>query len=134
MEIILNNGKNLQASLAQIENGVFVMRFINETVDNLKSIFDDSFGTQKIIVREDNKGDATYENYTILDRISLLTGDIYEVELHQKQADTKTKLADNSGQITECQEALEDIYGKIDELNAEIEALKSATVDKEATK
>ncbi|MDY6243382.1 MAG: hypothetical protein SPL82_05770 [Lachnospiraceae bacterium] len=122
MELNFNNGKKLTITSATAGSGIMTIRMLQQNLDDLQKIFSDELGTKVITVQEDGKEDIAYENYTKLNRISVYTGQIFEVELRQKEASTDTKIADNTAQLTETQEAIADIYARLDAIDEQLAA------------
>ena len=122
MEINCNNGKMLTITSATAGSGILTIRMLQQNLDDLQKLFSDNLGTKVITVHEDGKEDIAYENYTQLSRISVYTGGIYEVEIRQKEASTDTKIADNTAQLTETQEAIADIYARLDAIDEQLAA------------
>ena len=122
MELNFNNGKKLEITSSAASSGILTIRMLQQNIDDLQKIFSDELGTKIITVHEDGKEDIAYENYTQLSRISVYTGGIYEVEMRQKEASTDTKIADNTAQLTETQEAIADIYARLDAIDEQLAA------------
>ena len=122
MELNFNNGKKLEITSSATGSGILTIRMLQQNIDDLQKIFSDELGTKVITVHEDGKEDIAYENYTQLSRISVYTGGIYEVEMRQKEASTDTKIADNTAQLTETQEAIADIYARLDAIDEQLAA------------
>lgn len=122
MELNFNNGQKLTITSAAAGSGILTIRMLQQNLDDLQKLFSDDLGTKTMIVQEDGKEDIAYENYTQLSRISVYTGGIYEVELRQKEASTDTKIADNTAQLTETQEAIADIYARLDSIDEQLAA------------
>lgn len=122
MELNFNNGKTLTITSATAGSGILTVRMLQQNLDDLQKLFSDDLGTKVITVHEDGKEDIAYENYTQLSRISVYTGGIYEVEIRQKEASTDTKIADNTAQLTETQEAIADIYDRLDAIDEQLAA------------
>lgn len=122
MELNFNNGKKLEITSSAAGSGILTIRMLQQNIDDLQKIFSDELGTKVITVHEDGKEDIAYENYTQLSRISVYTGGIYEVEMRQKEASTDTKIADNTAQLTETQEAIADIYARLDAIDEQLAA------------
>lgn len=129
MELNFNNGQKLTITSATAGSGIMTIRMLQQNLDDLQKLFSDNLGTKVITVHEDGKDDIAYENYTQLRRISVYTGGIYEVEIRQKEASTDTKIADNTAQLTETQEAIADIYARLDSIDEQL----SAKSEKEVT-
>ena len=122
MELNFNNGKKLEITSAVAGSGILTIRMLQQDLDDLQKVFSDELGTKVITVQEDGKDDIAYENYTKLNRISVYTGQIFEVKLRQKEASTDTKIADNTAQLTETQEAIADIYARLDAIDERLAA------------
>lgn len=120
MELNFNNGKKLTITSAAAGSGILTIRMLQQNLDVLQKLFSDDLGTKTMTVQEDGKEDVTYENYTKLNRISVYTGQIFEVELCQTEASAEEKIKSNADQVTEMQEALEEIYTLIDQQGQEI--------------
>lgn len=120
MELNFNNGKKLTITSATAGSGIMTIRMLQQNLDDLQKLFSDDLGTKTMIVQEDGKEDVTYENYTKLNRISVYTGQIFEVEMCQTEASAEEKIKSNADQVTEMQEALEEIYTLIDQQGQEI--------------
>lgn len=120
MELNFNNGKKLTITSAAAGSGILTIRMLQQDLDNLQKLFSDDLGIKTMTVQEDGKADVTYENYTKLNRISVYTGQIFEVELCQTEASAEEKIKSNADQVTEMQEALEEIYTLIDQQGKEI--------------
>lgn len=86
MELNFNNGQKLTITSAAAGSGILIIRMLQQNLDDLQKLFSDDLGTKTMIVQEDGKEDVTYENYTKLNRISVYTGQIFEVELCQTEA------------------------------------------------
>ena len=120
MELNFNNGQKLTITSATAGSGIMTIRMLQQKLDDLQKIFSDELGTKTLTVQENGKEDVTYENYTKLNRISVYTGQIFEVEMCQTEACAEEKINSNADQVTELQEALEEIYTLIDQQAQEI--------------
>lgn len=129
MEINFNNGKKLTITSATAGSGILTIRMLQQNLDDLQTLFSDELGTKVLTVQEDGKADVSYENYTKLNRISVYTGQIFEVELCQTEASAEEKIKSNADQVTEMQEAMEELYATIDDLSTRVTALEGSKTE-----
>lgn len=112
--LIFNDGKKIEVQkIEELENKLHI-RIINMTAKEIKDIFLQEIATKKMILREGNKEDETYENYTVFSYIKEEAGKIFEVEMYKEGKDTETRL-------TEAETAIKQVSERTDENKTDME-------------
>ena len=93
MKLIFNDATELTIQSAEIRpDGSLMIKTISDTEENLKTIFQDSFKTKKMIIKERESTIGTYENYTELEGIMKYTAGILGVVLYKSDETPEDKL------------------------------------------
>lgn len=91
MKIIFNDASELVIQSADIRvDGSLLIKTISVTEDELRSTFQDTFRTKKMVVMERETTVAEYEDYTNLNALVKYTGGILGVVLY-KVGETPTE-------------------------------------------
>lgn len=84
MKITFNDATELTIQSASIrEDGSLLIKTISATEEELRSMFQDEFKTQKMVVTERESTLGEYENYTYMDAIVKYTAGITGVILYK---------------------------------------------------
>ena len=95
MKVVLNDATELQVQSVDIESDALKLKFLSAVAsqEKLADIFNDPQKTKRIVVWENEKKVAEYENYTKLDGIMVYTGGILEPVLYRTGETTEEKIA-----------------------------------------
>lgn len=95
MKVVLNDATELQVQSVDIESDALKLKFLSAVAsqEKLADIFNDPQKTKRIVVQENEKKVAEYENYTKLDGIMAYTGGILEPVLYRNGETTEEKIA-----------------------------------------
>ena len=95
MKVVLNDATELQVQSVDIESDALKLKFLSAAAsqEKLADIFNDPQKTKRIVVQENEKKVAEYENYTKLDGIMVYTGGILEPVLYGNGETTEEKIA-----------------------------------------
>lgn len=95
MKVVLNDATELQVQSVDIESDALKLKFLSAVAsqEKLADIFNDPQKTKRIVVQENEKKVAEYENYTKLDGIMVYTGGILEPVLYRNGEITEEKIA-----------------------------------------
>lgn len=95
MKVVLNDATELQVQSVDIESDALKLKFLSAAAsqEKLADIFNDPQKTKRIVVQENEKKVAEYENYTKLDGIMVYTGGILEPVLYRNGETTEEKIA-----------------------------------------
>lgn len=95
MKVVLNDATELQVQSVDIESDALKLKFLSAVAsqEKLADIFNDTQKTKRIVVQENEKKVAEYENYTKLDGIMVYTGGILEPVLYRNGETTEEKIA-----------------------------------------
>ena len=95
MKVVLNDATELQVQSVDIESDALKLKFLSAVAsqEKLADIFNDPQKTKSIVVQENEKKVAEYENYTKLDGIMVYTGGILEPVLYRNGETTEEKIA-----------------------------------------
>ena len=95
MKVVLNDATELQVQSVDIESHALKLKFLSAVAsqEKLAEIFNDPQKTKRIVVQENEKKVAEYENYTKLDGIMVYTGGILEPVLYRTGETTEEKIA-----------------------------------------
>ena len=122
MKIIFNDASELVVQSASIRvDGSLLIKTISATEEELRTMFQDEFKTQKMVVTERESTVATYENYTNLNALVKYIGGILGVVMYKEKESPMDRI-----------DALEEHVDNLTEANASREAETAeliATVD-----
>ena len=122
MKIIFNDASELIVQSASIRvDGSLLIKTISATEEELRTMFQDKFKTQKMTVTERESTVATYENYTDLNALVKYIGGILGVVIYREKESPMDRI-----------DALEEHVDNLTEANASREAETAeliATVD-----
>lgn len=122
MKIIFNDATELVVQSASIRtDGSLLIKTISATEEELRTMFQDKFKTQKMTVTERESTVATYENYTDLNALVKYIGGILGVVIYREKESPMDRI-----------DALEEHVDNLTEANASREAETAeliATVD-----
>ena len=122
MKIIFNDASELVVQSASIRvDGSLLIKTISATEEELRTMFQDEFKTQKMVVTERESTVATYENYTNLNALVKYIGGILGVVLYREKESPMDRI-----------DALEEHVDNLTEANKSREAETAeliATVD-----
>lgn len=122
MKIIFNDATELVVQSASIRtDGSLLINTISATEEELRSMFQDEFKTQKMVVTERESTLGEYENYTDLNAVVKYTAGILGVVMYREKESPMDRI-----------DALEEHVGNLTEANKSREAENAeliATVD-----
>ena len=122
MKIIFNDASELIVQSASIRvDGSLLIKTISATEEELKTMFQDEFKTQKMVVTERESTVAEYENYTNLNALVKYIGGILGVVMYREKESPMDRI-----------DALEEHVDNLTEANKSREAENAeliATVD-----
>ena len=122
MKIIFNDASELIVQSASIRtDGSLLIKSISATEEELRTMFQDEFKTQKMVVKERESTVATYENYTNLNALVKYIGGILGVVMYREKESPMDRI-----------DALEEHVDNLTEANKSREAETAeliATVD-----
>lgn len=104
-KIVFNDSRQIEVQSVAESNGILHVRLILTSAEALKALFQDGFATQKITYFENQQQVAVYENYTVFKYVKEEVGGIWEVEVSQKEKDTKTRLGIIEEKVKELEES-----------------------------
>ena len=112
MKIIFNDTSELTIQSASIRtDGSLLIKTISATEEELRTMFQDKFKTQKMTVTERESTVATYENYTNLNALVKYIGGILGVVIYREKEspmdriDTLEEHVDNLTEANKSREA-----------------------------
>lgn len=122
MKIIFNDATELVVQSASIRvDGSLLIKTISATEEELRTMFQDKFKTQKMTVTERESTVATYENYTNLNALVKYIGGILGVVIYREKESPMDRI-----------DALEEHVDNLTEANKSREAENAeltATID-----
>lgn len=111
MKIIFNDATELVVQSASIRtDGSLLIKTISATEEELRTMFQDKFKTQKMTVTERESTVATYENYTDLNALVKYIGGILGVVIYREkesQMDRIDALEEHVDNLTEANKSQE---------------------------
>ena len=111
MKITFNDATELTIQSATIRtDGSLLIKSISATEEELRTMFQDEFKTQKMVVTERESTVATYENYTNLNALVKYIGGILGVVIYREkesQMDRIDALEDHVDNLTEANKSQE---------------------------
>ena len=112
MKITFNDATELIVQSASIRaDGSLLIKTISATEEELRSMFQDEFKTQKMTVTERESTVATYENYTDLNALVKYIGGILGVVMYREKESPMDRigaLEERVGNLTEANKSRED--------------------------
>ena len=112
MKIIFNDATELVVQSASIRvDGSLLIKTISATEEELRTMFQDKFKTQKMTVTERESTVATYENYTNLNALVKYIGGILGVVIYREKESPMDRIdaleehVDNLTEANKSQEA-----------------------------
>lgn len=112
MKIIFNDATELTIQSATIRtDGSLLIKSISATEEELRTMFQDKFKTQKMTVTERESTVATYENYTNLNALVKYIGGILGVVIYREKESPMDRIdaleehVDNLTEANKSQEA-----------------------------
>lgn len=112
MKIIFNDATELVVQSASIRvDGSLLIKTISATEEELRTMFQDKFKTQKMTVTERESTVATYENYTDLNALVKYIGGILGVVMYREKESPMDRigaLEERVGNLTEANKSRED--------------------------
>lgn len=112
MKIIFNDATELVVQSASIRvDGSLLIKTISATEEELRTMFQDKFKTQKMTVTERESTVATYENYTNLNALVKYIGGILGVVMYREKESPMDRigaLEERVGNLTEANKSRED--------------------------
>lgn len=112
MKITFNDATELIVQSASIRaDGSLLIKTISATEEELRSMFQDEFKTQKMTVTERESTVATYENYTDLNALVKYIGGILGVVIYREKESPMDRigaLEERVGNLTEANKSRED--------------------------
>ena len=111
MKIIFNDATELVVQSASIRvDGSLLIKTISATEEELRTMFQDKFKTQKMTVTERESTVATYENYTDLNALVKYIGGILGVVMYREKEspmDRVDALEEHVDNLTEANKSRE---------------------------
>ena len=112
MKIIFNDATELVVQSASIRtDGSLLIKTISATEEELRTMFQDEFKTQKMVVTERESTIAEYENYTNLNALVKYIGGILGVVIYREKESPMDRigaLEERVGNLTEANKSRED--------------------------
>lgn len=118
MKIIFNDATELTIQSAEIRpDGGLLIKSISATENELRTIFSDSFRTQKMTVKERESTLSEYENYTNMDAIVKYTAGILGVILYKVGETPTEKMEALAAENSELKKTVDMLQGCILEMS-----------------
>lgn len=118
MKIIFNDASELTIQSASIRvDGSLLIKTISETEEELRSMFQDEFKTQKMTVTERESTLGEYENYTNMDAIVKYTAGILGVILYKVGETPAEKMEALAAENSELKKTVDMLQGCILEMS-----------------
>lgn len=119
MKNIFNDATELTIQSVDIQSdGALLIKTISATEDELRTMFQDEFKTQKMIIQERENTLGTYEGYTQLDAIVKYTAGILGVILYKVDDTPEDRIGKIMNQLQQIQDNLDDAVVEITETMA----------------
>lgn len=119
MKNIFNDATELTIQSVDIQSdGALLIKTISATEDELRTMFQDEFKTQKMIIQERENTLGTYEGYTQLDAVVKYTAGILGVILYKVDDTPKDRIGKIMNQLQQIQDNLDDAVVEITETMA----------------
>ena len=120
MKIIFNDASELTIQSASIRvDGSLLIKTISATEEELRTMFQDKFKTQKMVVTERESTLGEYENYTNMDAIVKYTAGITGVILYkvgETPAEKTEALASENAELKKTVDMLQECILEMSEL------------------
>lgn len=120
MKIIFNDATELVVQSASIRtDGSLLIKTISATEEELRTMFQDKFKTQKMVVTERESTLGEYENYTNMDAIVKYTAGITGVILYkvgETPAEKTEALASENAELKKTVDMLQECILEMSEL------------------
>ena len=128
MKIIFNDATELVVQSASIRtDGSLLIKTISAAEEELRTMFQDKFKTQKMTVTERESTVATYENYTDLNALVKYIGGILGVVIYREKEspmdriDTLEEHVDNLTEANKSREAeTEELIATVDSILTDV--------------
>lgn len=118
MKIIFNDASELTIQSASIRvDGSLLIKTISETEEELRSMFQDEFKTQKMTVTERESTLGEYENYTNMDAIVKYTAGILGVILYKVGETPAEKMEALAAENSELKKTVDMLQGCVLEMS-----------------
>lgn len=119
MKNIFNDATELTIQSVDIQSdGALLLKTISATEDELRTMFQDEFKTQKMIIQERENTLGTYEGYTQLDAVVKYTAGILGVILYKVDDTPEDRIGKIMNQLQQIQDNLDDAVVEITETMA----------------
>lgn len=119
MKNIFNDATELTIQSVDIQSdGALLIKTISATEDELRTMFQDEFKTQKMIIQERENTLGTYEGYTQLDAVVKYTAGILGVILYKVDDTPEDRIGKIMNQLQQIQDNLDDAVVEITETMA----------------
>ena len=122
MKNIFNDATELTIQSVDIQSdGALLIKTISATEDELRTMFQDEFKTQKMIIQERENTLGTYEGYTQLDAVVKYTAGILGVILYKVDDTPEDRIGKIMNQLQQIQDNLDDAVVEITETMASMQ-------------
>ena len=119
MKNIFNDATELTIQSVDIQSdGALLIKTISATEDELRTMFQDDFKTQKMIIQERENTLGTYEGYTQLDAVVKYTAGILGVILYKVDDTPEDRIGKIMNQLQQIQDNLDDAVVELTETMA----------------
>ena len=119
MKNIFNDATELTIQSVDIQSdGALLIKTISATEDELRTMFQDEYKTQKMIIQERENTLGTYEGYTQLDAVVKYTAGILGVILYKVDDTPEDRIGKIMNQLQQIQDNLDDAVVEITETMA----------------
>ena len=124
MKIIFNDATELVVQSASIRtDGSLLINTISATEDELRTMFQDKFKTQKMTVTERESTVATYENYTDLNALVKYIGGILGVVIYREKESPMDRIDTLEEHVDDLKEANKSREAETAELIATVDSI-----------
>ena len=124
MKIIFNDATELVVQSASIRvDGSLLIKTISATEEELRTMFQDKFKTQKMTVTERESTVATYENYTNLNALVKYIGGILGVVIYREKESPMDRIDALEEHVDNLTEANKSREAETAELNATVDSI-----------
>ena len=124
MKIIFNDATELVVQSASIRvDGSLLIKTISATEEELRTMFQDKFKTQKMTVTERESTVATYENYTNLNALVKYIGGILGVVIYREKESPMDRIGALEERVDNLTEADKSREAENAELTATIDSI-----------
>ena len=124
MKIIFNDATELVVQSASIRtDGSLLIKTISATEEELRTMFQDKFKTQKMTVTERESTVATYENYTDLNALVKYIGGILGVVIYREKESPMDRIDALEEHVDNLTEANKSREAETEELIATVDSI-----------